>query len=280
MASIRFLLETWVAREPTGSLWLAVATALIFGVTFVRSRGSNARAWNWIRSLFESLAKAIAFAVLAGLVYFLLNSSFAAFNKIYGSFTTGGSLSNLAHQEWVNAYGGAFFEQRDLEVTQYVTVETQEVIQPEGSSVPLYRNVKVEQPISENSVTRFRGDVTIQDADRERQGATFNAFALSALYEYEIVNPTETFTHVEYRFPLFSGAKTYRDVSVKLNGREVPWRVSNEALVWDQRLDPGEKAAVSVHYSTWGMEGFQYKVSTPREILDFKLTISSDIYLG
>jgi hypothetical protein len=277
---IKFLLENWISSEPAGCLWLAVTAVLLFGVAFVRLKRNDQRAWGWFRSLLEALARSVAFVALVTVVYFLLNSSYAMFSKISGSFTTGGSLSYLAHQKWVNNYGGAFFEQRDLEVVQYVTVETQEVIQPEGSSVPLYRNVKVEQPISENSVTRFRGEVTIKDVDQARRGNTFNAYTLTALYEYDIVNPTATVTRAEFKFPIFSGAKLYRDVSVKINDRQVPWRVVDGAIVWGQRLEPGEKAVISVGYSTWGMEGFQYKVLTPREILDFRLVISADICLG
>jgi len=64
MTYARFLLEDWVSREPMGSLWLAMATVLIFGLTFIRSRGAETRAWKWISSLVEALAKAVAFAVL------------------------------------------------------------------------------------------------------------------------------------------------------------------------------------------------------------------------
>jgi hypothetical protein len=52
------------------------------------------------------------------------------------------------------------------------------------------------------------------------------------------------------------------------------------AIVWDQKLDPGERAVISVYYSTWGMEGYQYKVSLPREVLDFELVIFSDAPFG
>lgn len=280
MTYVRYLLENWLLREPMGSLWLVIATVLLFGVTFVSVRGSEARPWNWIRSLLEALARAIVFAALAGVFYFLLSSNYATFSKIYGSFTTGGSLSALARQQWMRVYGGAFFEQRDLEVTQYITIETQEIIQPEGSSVPLYRNSQIEQPISANSLTRFRGDVTIWDADRNRQGETFNAFTISALYEYDIINPTETVTRAEFRFPLFSSVKLYQDMSVKINGMDVTWNVEDSAIVWDKRMEPGEKDTILIQYSTWGMEGFQYKVSTPREILDFTLVISTDTAFG
>jgi hypothetical protein len=280
MSYLGFLIGDWIAREPTGALWLAVTTVLFFGVSFLRLRGGEARAWHWLRGLLEASVRAAAFAALVAGCYFLLNSSYRTFTRIYGSFTTGGSLSDLARGPWLERYGGAFFEQGDLEVTQYITVETQELIQPEGSAVPLYRNIRVEQPLSVNSVTRTRGELTVRDADREHLGATFNAFALSASYQYDIVNSTGSPTRAEFRFPLFSEARLYQDLSVSMDGSEVPWRVADGAILWDRRMQPGEKGTISISYSTWGMEGFQYKVSTPREILDFELVIASDTSYG
>jgi hypothetical protein len=72
----------------------------------------------------------------------------------------------------------------------------------------------------------------------------------------------------------------YQNVIVKINGKEIFWEVADGAIVWDMQMQPGEKDTISVQYSTWGMEGFQYKVSKPHEILDFKLVITTDCSFG
>ena len=57
------------------------------------------------------------------------------------------------------------YTQRDLQVVQYVTVTTEEIIPPiDPSAVPLYRNLKVEQPTQQNSIVGFRGDVDLTTA--------------------------------------------------------------------------------------------------------------------
>ena len=273
----RGLLENWVHREPTASLWLTVVTVLLFGVTFARSRSDDERAWVWGRRLIESLVRGLGFAALSGMFYFLLNSNYAAFSQIHGPFTTGGSLSNQTWQKWRNLYGGGH-TQRDLLVTQYVVVETQQVIQPtDPSASPLYRNVKVEQPISQNSIVGFRGRVTMNLSDPAHQTDTFNAYTLSALYEYDIVNPVDMETRVEFSFPLSSDVKLYRDIGVEVNGEQVSsWCVISGAISWDGRMRPGEKNVVSIHYVTRGMDGFFFEIPEPREVANFELTVALD----
>jgi hypothetical protein len=275
----KHLLGNWVNREPTASLWLAVAAVLLFGVAFARSRSSDERAWVWGRRLIESLVRVFVFTALLGMFYFLLNSNYAAFSQVCGSFTTGGSLTNQTWQKWRNLYGDAH-TQRDLLVTQYVTIETEEVIQPVDPSMPpLYRNVKVDQPISQNSIVGFRGRVTMNLVDPAHQTDTFNGYTLSALYEYDVVNPVDTETRVEFGFPLSSDAKLYQDISVKVNGESVSsWRVLSSTITWDERMRPGEKNVVSIHYVTKGMDGFRFEIPEPREVTNFELTVALDIH--
>jgi hypothetical protein len=113
--------------------------------------------------------------------------------------------------------------------------------------------------------------------DPARQADTFNGYTLSALYEYDIVNPTNTETRVEFRFPLSSEAKLYQVASVQWNGEPVSsWRVVSGTIAWEGRMGPGEKNVVSVHYVTWGMDGFLFVVPEPREVKNFRLTVALD----
>jgi hypothetical protein len=277
MEQIKSLLGNWIAREPTAGLWLGVVTVLLFGVTFQHLSGDDRRAWTLGRRLLEALTKAAAFAALLGMFYFLLTSSFAAFSKVYASFTTGGSLSNLVWQKWHALYGGTF-TQEDLQVMQFIVVETQEVLQPKDPSAPpLYRTVRTEQPVMQTSLTGFDGRVTINIVNPAGQTDSFNGYGLSAVYTYDVVNPADSETRVEFRLPLSSEAKLYQDLSVKMNGEEVPgWSVTDSAIAWEAHMQPGEKAIVSIHYMTWGMDGFVFDVPQARQVTDFKLTVAMD----
>ncbi|HDQ71679.1 MAG TPA: hypothetical protein ENN19_06225 [Chloroflexi bacterium] len=274
MDAARSLLLNWARHEPTVSLWLMAATALIFGAAFVNSRRDDQRAWAWGRCLIEALARALAFAALAGAFYFLLNSNYDAFSRIYGSFLVGGSLSRQNWHQWHDLYGGSVF-QRDLQVTQYVTVERQEtIVPPDPAMPPLYRNVEVRERVLQNTIAGFRGQVTIDLLDPAHQVDTFNAYTLSGSYEYEIVNPTDTETQAEFRFPLSPETKLYYDLDVQVDGESVSsWRVISNTIAWDRQLDPGEKSVVSIHYTSRGMEGFAFRVPEPREIVDFELVV-------
>jgi hypothetical protein len=277
MDQTRSIFLHWVASEPTASLWLAVVAVLLFGVTFSRLQHPDSQEQTWVHSLVGAFTKTLVFVLVTGCVYFLLTSGFNAFSQIYGSFTTGGSLSNQAWHEWENLYGGSF-TQEDLQVTQSVPVETLTTIQPtDTSSPPLYQDVQEEQPISETSIVSFNGQVTMNINDPAKQTDLFNGYSLSALYEYGIVNPVDSVTHVQFRFPLSKDAKFYRDLSVELNGENVPdWQVVDGAIAWDVHMKPAEKDIVSIHYVTWAMDGYVFDVPAARQVTDFKLTVILD----
>ncbi|MDD1751366.1 MAG: hypothetical protein LUO89_15995, partial [Methanothrix sp.] len=138
MNSLTSLLQSWIVVEPVASLWLGIISVLLFGVTFAHLTKQTGLSWG--RGFFVALAKTLIVVSLIGICYFLLNSGFKTFSQIYGSFTTGGSVSNRAWQQWRNMYSGGY-DQKDLQVVQYVTVVNEEVIQSsDPSAAPLYRN--------------------------------------------------------------------------------------------------------------------------------------------
>jgi hypothetical protein len=197
---------------------------------------------------------------------------------VYGSFATGGSVSNRAWQQWRNMYGGGY-DQKDLQVVQYVTVVNEEVIPPaDPSAAPLYRNVKVEQPAQQNSITRFRGNAELTTAGGYNSLNTFNAYALSAEYEYDIVNSLAEETRAEFRFPISPGAKLYQDIILTVNGEEISWRIVDRAIFWEERLAPGEKQTINIRFHTWGENDFLFEIPEQREITNFslKLTMNTD----
>ncbi len=272
MNSLVSLLQNWIVAEPLASLWLGLISVLLFGATFVRLTKQTGLSWG--RGFFVALAQTLVVVSLIGVCYFLLNSSFKTFSQIYGSFISGGSLSNRAWQQWRNIYGGGY-DQKDLQVVQYVTVVNEEVIQPsDPSAAPLYRNAKVEQPTQQNSIVGFRGNVELTAAGGYNNANTFNAYALSADYEYDIVNSAAEETRTEFRFPISPQSKLYQDIVIAANGKEIPWRIVDQAIFWEERLSPGQQQTISIRFHTWGENDFLFEVPEQREITNFSLKLA------
>jgi hypothetical protein len=275
MGQLYTLLVNWIEREPAASLWLLVASVLVFGLTFSRSLGAAQGAWAWFSRLFEAAAKALVFAGLLGGFYFFLLSSFDLFSKIYSSFTTAGSLSNQGWSEWSRQYGSLFI-QRDLQVAQYVKTRSVEMIQPTPPSQRiLYRNAEIEQLVQQNSLVGFAGQVTIELAEPELQGNVFSGFAVSANYNYRVINPSSSETRLEFRFPISSGIRLMQDIRIKIDGAEIPyWRVDEQSLLWEDRFQPGQAKTVSIAYQSRGMDSYLFEIPEPREVTDFNLTLA------
>jgi hypothetical protein len=279
MEILKLQATNWITHEPTGILWLAVVAALLFAASLSHSGDRDKNPWTWARALVESCVTALLFIGMAWMGYFLLTRNYEAFEKIHHSFTQFDSDSYKVHQQWKKIYGESFFQQNDLEVTQYQTVDTVEVVPIGDPPVDFYRNAKTEKAVSQNDITRFRGYIVIQGVDWNQRDSTFNAYSMSAAYDYEIVNSQDSVTRAEFRFPLFGGSKLYQDVMVKVNQVEIEWNIQDGAIVWERVMQPGEAVSVSVQYSTWSMDGLQFKIVNAREVRDFKLTIAIDTAL-
>ncbi|MBN1430057.1 MAG: hypothetical protein JXB07_16930 [Anaerolineae bacterium] len=264
-----------MSKDAVAGLWLAIASILLFGMSFARSHAIGDNAQGWRRRLIDALTKSLVFAALSGMFYFLLSSNYASFSQIYGSFTIGGSISNQHWQEWHNLYGGTC-TQGDLQVRQYVTTEAQEAIEPTDPSSPvLYHNVQIEQPVTQNSISSFNGQVTMDLADPVNQTEPFNGYTLTALYEYEISNPAATETRIEFTFPLPLETRLYQDVSIKMDGKEVSSRhIDAQAIIWEDRMSPGQKRTVSIQYLIQGMDRFRFEIPEAREVTDFQLEMA------
>lgn len=266
---IQTILTNWVNKEPFGSLLLAIVVVLLFSSS-VRHLQSEK---NWLKAIAESLAKALSFAALVGMIYFLLTSNTIAFENIHGSFTKQGTQSYTAYQKWIDIYGNSFFQQQDLEVTQYKWIET---VEPLLENPTLYKTVRSEQVLAENTISRFLGKVYLQGADWSNRDATFNAYAMKATYEYDVTNTLTERTETRFYFPLFGGTRLYQEVSVSLNGVPVDWEYKVNGLEWEHPLNPGEMITVQVAYLTWSMDGYSFVVQKPRDVKDFTLIIAID----
>jgi hypothetical protein len=273
MIALQSVITDWINREPFGSLWLAMVVILLFGITVYQSQEGRTSVGALLRAIVEALAKSFGFAALVGMVYFLLTSNFTAFENVHGAFSKMGTLSNNAHRDWAKIYGNNFFIQQDMDVTQYMFVDS---VEPLPESPALYKTVRTEKVLAENSISRFRGNVYIHGADWKNREATFNAYAMNAIYEYDVVNNLSESTHTRFHFPLFGGSKLYQGVSATINGNNAKWKFQDSGLTWEYPLNPGEKATVVVKYQTWSMDGYSFRVEKARDIQDFNLTIAID----
>jgi hypothetical protein len=273
MTSLQSVITNWINREAFGSLWLAMVVILLFGISVYENQKDKTSAGALLRAIFVASAKSFGFAALVGMIYFLLTINFTSFENVYGAFSKMGTLSNNAHRDWAKIYGNNFFTQQDIEVTQYTLVDS---VEPLPESPTLYKTVQTEKVLAENSISRFRGNVYIQGADWKNREATFNAYAMNAIYEYDVVNNLSESTHTRFHFPLFGGSKLYQGVSATINGNNAKWKFQDSGLTWEYPLNPGEKATVVVKYQTWSMDGYSFRVEKARDIQDFNLTIAID----
>jgi hypothetical protein len=271
MNQVLFILQNWVSVEPIATLWVGVAAALFFGVTVAQHPGSF-----WGRGFFISLAKTLTLLTLMVGSYFVLSNGFTAFNKIYSSFLSNGSISNKAWRQWTQMYGGNY-TQEDLHVSPYVSVEATEVVPPKNPlDPPLYRRIISEQPVTQNSISGFRGKVDLHVNGQKSNHDSFNVYSVDADYEYDIINNSGDETRVEFRFPLSSRSKLYQGISITVDGEEISWQIKDGAVYWERSMKPNQHFMVAIHFFTWGENTFLFSVSEPREITNFNLQVVLD----
>jgi hypothetical protein len=243
MSQVLIILQNWVSIEPIVPLWIGVASVLFFGVTVAQQPG-----YFWGRGFFISLAKTLTLLILMVGSYFVLSTGFAAFNKIYSSFLSNGSISNIAWRQWTQIYGGNY-TQEDLHVSQFIRVEDIEIVPSKNpQDPPLYRRFTREQLLTQNSISGFRGRVDLHVNGQKNNHDSFNVYSVEADYKYDIINNSIDETRVEFRFPLSSRTKLYQGISITVDGEEISWQIKDDAIFCkstircrDPFLNPGRK---------------------------------------
>lgn len=265
-------LQTLLPYQPLTYTWLAV-TAL--GIMIFTAARKNTAEENWRQRLIVGLAKALAFIGLVVLVVALLGHNYATFSAVYGSFTTGGSLSNQAFEPWHALYGESLI-QHELEVTQFVKETSLVPIEPDGPNQPVrYVDVTVENPLEQDSISAFNGHVTLNLVNPQQQEDSFNAFTATAHYEYEVSNTSDQVTRADYHFPIDSNQRSFRDIHIRVNGEEFnDWEVNYDSLDWDLPMQAGQVDKVEIQYTTWGMNDYAYEVDQAREVRNFQLSLA------
>ena len=276
MNSIVSQLQNWVSNESMAALWLVVSGVALTAATYRDWRGQDQGFWGWARRLGQALGNLLLFVGIVGIFVVLLTNDFYSFNKIHASFTSTDSTSRANWMVWRKSYGGRLV-QRDLIVTQFIKKETVEAIpSSEPNGQVLYRNIVAEEPLGQDSITAFQGKVTMNLVNRENQLQTFNAYTLSAIYEYDVVNPVDFETRAQFEFPLMLDAGPYEHISIKVDGVEAPWLADQGFIIWDAQMLPAQKRRISISYDVRGMDGYVFEAPDQREVTDFTLTVALD----
>ena len=267
------LLTGWISREPVAGLLMVVTAALISAraLTYRPQGGSSFQVW--VLRLVHALAGGLVFLGMAGLFQFLLVRDYTSFSSLYGSFTVGGSLPNKEWARWRSIYGGPL-TQTDLILMPTIQQESVEAIPPvDPAGSTLYRNITVDQPVSENLITAFEGQLKMELVNPTHPMDGFNAFTLYADYRYQIENPLQTATKVKFLFVL-PDARLAREVSLLMDGKKIPILLEDKALAWEASLQPGQRSEVSIHYLVSGMDYFVFEIPAARQITDFSLNLA------
>src|SRR5688572_26634541 len=198
-----------------GLLFAVIAALLIGGY-----RRKQIDQMGWIRSIVFSSAYSLVFLGLTLGGYIFVKSNIRSYNTLHQSFAIGGSVSWSNWRNALKTWGGPI-TQSDLQVGHYIETSmlaTLPVTEP--SSPVLYQTVLVRQPVPQNSIVRFQGQVEMISG-REQDADKFNTYFLNAYYLYDVVNQSNTTVETEFLFPLSSPNGYFENIHVQVDGRDV-----------------------------------------------------------
>ena len=264
-------IASFFVDEPMGLLLSSVVALLVGG--YHRKQIDQI---GWLRSIIFSSIYSLVFLGLTLGGHTFVKSNIRSYNTLYQSFATGGSISWFKWRDAVKTWRGPITQQ-DLQVNHYIETSmlaTLPVTEPTGPV--LYQTVLVRQPVLQNSIVRFQGQVEMISG-REQDVDKFNTYFVNANFLYDVVNQSDTTVETEFRFPLASQDGYFENIHVQLDGKDVDGlKVDGSGLWWTMSMGPHQKTSVSISYSARGMETYQFVVPHQREIRDFNFSISSN----
>jgi len=271
---IQSLLGLWFTLEPAASLMVCATALLLFGSAIVRLRREGQFISGLVTPFFRAVIHGLTFIGVVGAAYFLLTSSYKAFEPLAASLARGEKFQievESAKQNW-----GAPLTQDDLLVIQNINHETvREVVDLNGEI--RYINESVSEKVEQESVIGFNGMVNVQRVEDR-----LNTYTLNAVYEYHVANQSDQETTATFQFPL-DIQRRYENFTVLMDGREInsSLRIGNGSALWESKMQPHQQVTVTISYSSQGMEFFTYRIPNQRVIRDFSMTVqvdTSDIY--
>lgn len=265
-------LVNWVNLEPAVSLLMIVTAVVLFGSAFRGYSGTEGAFWPWLRRVIEASVGALLFIGLLWAFRAVLNDNVATY------FSTHGSRSDISQASAWSIWGRPH-TQIELTVTHTIEAEVVEEIPNEDPTQPgLFRKVKVQREVPQNSISGFKGDVKMQLSEREKGYALYSGYILDVQLEYDIVNDSNVSTDAVFRFPLSQGQTLFENFVIKMDDRDLSsdLRFAQDLVSWAVKMQPHQRSQVLITYTSRGMDYFYYAIPVPREIKDFNLTLTVD----
>ena len=276
LSSMAERLWGWILENPTVGLPFLLAV-LVWTVSRARREEAPGREfWDWFRRLIGSSAFFLSVLLVAGFFHSVLTAASRESRAFFES-----SVQRRLDQE-ASAWGKGFM-QDELRVTQFETVEEQEIIKsPDPSAPPRIDTRLVRREILQNGILETKGEVKITRSHPERRARgelLFNSYFVSARFEYRVVNNHTSPTEAEFLFPLSPDAEVYDLLRVFMDGRELDSELQirpKEGIAWRAAIAPGQEIRVAVEYASRGLDWYFYRIPQPRELGVFQLTIAAD----
>jgi hypothetical protein len=258
----------WISAQPFAGLLLMLAAgglvAAELGVGTPRPGG-----WPWLRQILTASVRAGLFLGLAWAFQTVLARDSQAITSSYDELFA-------VNFEAVKAVWGGRLTQDELIVRPFVQVTRREELPREDpAQPPRYRTIAERQPLAQNSIAAFRGQVDLALDEQTRRQTRIAVYTLQARYEYDVVNDSELETETEFYFPL-PPAKLYEQLAVTVDGQDIQSRLRfvSDQLAWTETFTPHQRSQVVVSYASQGMEHFYYRLPNSREINNFVLTLT------
>jgi hypothetical protein len=258
----------WMTYEPVVGLMMIVAAVVLFIGGYRRGApGDGVQVW--VRRIVEAAGMAVLFLGLLWAFRAVLNDNASTFRQNHGR------VSEANYESLKTIWGGPHV-QRELTVRHYRTVvEREEMWREDPSLPPLYRDVKREVYVDQNSLLSSHGTVDLTLNERRKGSALYNGFDAVFDMTWVVKNESGWTTRAEFGLPL-SGQVLYDELVVQEDGADISrdLRFSSRGIEWVRHLQPGERHVVHVRYATRGVEYFYYQVPERRELKDFVLAMN------
>jgi len=261
-------IANWISAKPVMGLLTLAAALVAFGSALSQSKVPSNAIWPWLRRIVEASVKAMLLFGLLWAFHATLNHDIEAFSSTHNNVLA-------AQRHSVEAFWGNPITQDELVVNHFVQVaKLEEVSQKDPAKPKLYRNVKERQPVPQNSVIGFRGDVNVTLDDRETLETKIAVYTTSARYEYDVVNNSDLETEAEFTFPLASG-QTLENFGITVDDQDLSsqLRFASDSVSWTIMMKPQQQNKIIVTYACKGIDSFFYRVPIQREIKNFALTL-------
>jgi hypothetical protein len=265
-------LITWFTEEPAISMLMITTAIVLFSSTFKTYKESNGSFWPWMRRIIEASVSAILFIGLLWAFRMVLNDNMRTF------YSTHGSLSEVSRVSAWSIWGRPH-TQVELTVNHFREVEIVEELPREDiTKLPLYRTVKEDQQVEQNSIVGFVGDIQMKLSERRKGYALYSGYVLDVVLQYDVVNDTDIETEAVFTFPLSAGQTLFENLIIQMDDRDLSadLRFASDVISWTSVMQPHQESEIVITYSSRGMDHFYYQIPVQREIKNFVLTLTID----